>query len=255
MKRNILVFVILIILFGHSSCSKDESNSADNSGDVTLVKTIVYSDYPFMQQYTYDGTKLKKLKTDTSGHTGYGNGYYLTFTYTGDLITKIESYDSNDALNAYVDIKYSNGRILEAKTYAAKLLKAKYEYTFNSDGSVDENVTSYFDSSKGNVFDSTRLFFDSTGNLIKTTNTDNSSTVYTYDEKNNPLKNITGLREALCLRDLEYAQNNVITMVDYNGTIQSFKTLRNYQYNAEGFPLSCVISANGKSSSTINYYY
>ena len=255
MKRNILVFVILIILFGHSSCSKDESNSADNSGDVTLVKTIVYSDYPFMQEYTYDGAKLKKLRIDKSGHSGYGDSYYYTFYYTGDLITKIESYDLNNVLGDYTDLKYSNKRLVETRSYIGKFLHVKYEYTYNSDGSVGKNVTNYqSDGTVDHVF-SSKAYFDSTGNIIKEVTGTNASTIYMYEEKSNPLKNIVGFKEALILEEFEFSTNNVVTTIDYNGTVQTYKETRSYEYNTEGFPVSCAISINGKSNSTRSYYY
>lgn len=255
MKNNILAFIILIILFGLSSCSKDESSSADKGGDVTLVKTIVYSDYPFMQEYTYDGAKLKKLKIDKSGHSGYGDSYYLTFYYTGDLITKIESYDVNNVLGDYTDLKYSNKQLVETRSYVGKFLHVKYEYMYNSDGSVGKNVTNYqSDGTVDHIF-SSRFYFDSTGNIIKEVTGSNASTVYTYDEKNNPLKNIIGFKEALILEEFEYSPNNVVTTISYDGTVQSYKQIHSYEYNDKGFPVSCAISINGKPKSTRNYYY
>lgn len=189
--------------------------------------------------FTYNGNKLESTMT--------GGQWKSVYTYTGDLITKIEHYEFTN-LYYTTEYTYKNNK-LETRRITRKSTQETYTtyYIHNSDGSVSYSNTN----SEGKY-----IFKD--GNLIN-----NGKEKFEYDTKNNPFKNITGI-DVITLDDdnelnFNVSKNNIIksTSVDSNNSSYSFNILK---FNNDGFPIEDLGYWNdgitsSKSGSCYKYYY
>jgi hypothetical protein len=90
MKKILLLLSFSVVLL--SSCSSDDSSPSESQP--LLLKTMTEGDVLFGQtvtHFTYNGNKLVEIFKD--GDDDYADVY----TYTGDLITKIEKFAVYDA--------------------------------------------------------------------------------------------------------------------------------------------------------------
>ena len=251
MKKLIYLLSITFLLL--QSCSPSDNNESNtDSSNVVLVKKIVNSDGE--SNLSYDGTKLKKI-TLTGGE-------YVNITYSGDLITKMEWFSSNNVSEQRIDYLYSSNKLIQEKTFSTNnKLEVISTITYNSDGSITVLKSFY---NGGTISISTTIYkryFDSVGNLIKQEQYSNNilaaTTYYTYDTKNSPYKNITGWRDlAPFLGASSSSINNLISEKDStNGTSQiTTKTINTYIYNSQDFPISKTSTTYGQTS-TETYYY
>lgn len=250
MKKLIYLFSITFLLL--QSCSpSDNSESNTDSTDVVLIKKIVNSDGE--SNLSYDGTKLKKI-TLTGGE-------YVNITYSGDLITKMEWFSSNNVSQQRNEYLYSSNKLTQAKTFSMNnKLEEISDISYNSDGSITELQSRYNGGSLPGATTTYKKYFDSVGNLIKQEQYGNNilstTTFYTYDTKNTPYKNITGwsnLTPSLGANSLP--TNNLISVKLSVGTSQvTNETINVYKYNTQDYPISKTSTSYGQTS-TETYYY
>ena len=235
MKKLILIILASSFLL---SCSSDSSNDdSNNPENGLLVKTI-----------TYNGV------TTTLNYSGNKATYFLgsdgstsTFTYNGDLIIKDEKTGGSGS-NYIRTMNYSNNLLTsstESRNSTSYSSSYNSTYTYNSDGSITE-IRTGTNTYNGNTtnFNSKDIRFYSQGNCVKIENytffdgvyTLNETIIYTYDNKNSPFKNITGLYTAY------YPTgniNNCISQINKNASGEITYTAQTaYQYNAQNFPIS-----------------
>ncbi|MFN3753985.1 hypothetical protein [Flavobacterium sp.] len=94
--KKIFCFISFSLLF-LTSCSSD-SDSETSSSDL-LLKQIVEGDVVFggsVSNFTYDGNKLVEIKRNIDSEV-----YSDIYTYTGDVITKIEKFQVYNAGTPY----------------------------------------------------------------------------------------------------------------------------------------------------------
>jgi len=239
--KNIQLSVIILVtlLF---SCSKDNVNDSSNpdSSSILVKKiTTTSSNNTNTDVYSYNGNKLTEVHKGNSSE-------YVKFTYQGDFITRMAFYVANNQSGDYTDYFYSNNLLSQSKAYSANVLQAKFDYLHNTDGTIEITEITY---SNGTTYtDKTKEYFDSSGNLIKKEELRYSpppTTIYGYDNKNNPLKNITGWN--ICFPS---NINNKIK-VNYSNIIETFS----YQYNSQGYPVSCNYTSQTSENKTITYFY
>jgi hypothetical protein len=228
-----LLSVTFLIL---QSCSKDDNS---NNSEAILLKKSESSDDSDPIYFIYNGTKLNYYSIgDQSGQI-----YRKQFTYSGDLITKTEWYENNQPTGEKNIYSYSNNKLSEVKIYSpGAILEYKENYIYNSD-IVDVNITGY----NGNINRNVKMFLDSNNNIIKTINS-NQIKIFEFDNKMNPLKNITGF-DKLKLSESGRNGNNNITK-ESNPIINY-----NLQYNSQNYPVSCEIIRTGQSPVIETYYY
>jgi hypothetical protein len=227
MKKLILTILASSFLL---SCSSDSSNDDSNnpSGNGLLLKTETdYFITPTTITYNYNGYKINTIEEP--------DGSSSSFTYNGDFIIKIEnlSEPSTITMNYLNDLLVSENQISASGNTFTNI-------TYNSDGSITENNND----SNGNPISRTIRFY-SQGNCIKqesysSTNglmTLTGTILSTFDNKNSPYKNITGLY--LWCKPLGMNVNNALSITSKNADgIVTSVTQFTYQYNSQNYPVS-----------------
>jgi hypothetical protein len=250
MKKLLCLFSASLLVL--ASCSSDDTNSSDSATSILPKKVVnVYGKETSTSQITYNGNKLVSVVND--------EGEKSIYTYTGDLVTKIEEMDSKGGLDDTTEYTYISGKLataLEKEVGASNYYKT--EYTHNSDGTVSyKEFTVDAKTGVANT-NSTPVIGKCTfkdGNLVKKVysygvGSENTST-YEYDTKNNPFKNVLGFN--LLLND-ESSVNNLVkrTQVDGSSTYISTNT---FKYDSNGFPTEVVGLEDGQSDGTTFYTY
>ena len=239
---NKIVCLVSVLLITLSSCT----NESVALVPVQLLKKVVevYADGSSNATLlTYDGNKIVDIdKVDK----------VLTFSYTGDLITKItESDKSNQHVNT-LQYDYTDGQLVKITSSDNYVLN----YIHNTDGSVSyEKLTKDSNNNEVKIYHGI-LYFQS-GNLIKdekilddagvgilSKNTLNVS----YDSKNNALYNILGFNKLLDYWT-SISSNNVVSIsitasvknsVTDQATSSIKMNLSKYQYDSNDYPTEIV---------------
>jgi hypothetical protein len=238
MKKIILMFGSLLLF----SCSNNESVNDGSTTGVILVKKIVYSDGE-ENTFNYNDTKLTKVNM---------KGGYTNITYSGDLIIKTEGFEANNTLQV-VEFNYSLNKLSQIKTYSSpNKLETIQNYSYNSDGTITIAESYYNSLNVLTNINRTKNYYDTAGNKIKTEVLENNNVVrtlnYTYDTKNSPFKNITGIH-VLFLNN--YSEGSVINNLT-NGPNSS----KSYQYNSQNYPVSeKEVQIVGGGTITATYFY
>lgn len=238
MKKPWIIMIVIFALF--LGCKKEDDKTDTNSS--ILVKREVTS-LDGARNYTYIGNKLDKVSAD--------NGMYIKWTYTGDLITRADRYDKDGVLTGYSVGTYSNNKLIQQKNYENNILTSLENTVYNSDGSVSVILSDANGNSTNIAW--FKHYFDAAGNRIKIEqmfqNKISATNYYTYDNKNNPFKNIIGY---------DQIYNNVNNIV-MGKTVSSYSTselTRSYTYNSNDYPISCLkTSSSGETSTDSIYYY
>jgi hypothetical protein len=240
MKNFLCLFGALALAL--TSCSSDD----ESSENLILPKTITYK-YSAVEGdndkavVLYNGNKIVSASYSASDKEVY--------TYTGDLITKIEDFASEGNISSKNEFTYENGKlkidllieIAGDKTYTSKTL-----YNHNNDGTI-----SYVTYSDINTIDENKIsegvLTYSGGNLVKKTENYKAGSsyvkTYEYDTKNNPFKNILGYN-LLIDYDTTVNLNNVTKMTNIynngesNGSTNVF--IYTYGYNDKEYPVKQV---------------
>jgi hypothetical protein len=267
------VFILLLSITSLSSffisCSKDEitpqnPQNPQNPETFILPRKIVIdrgSGNAETSTITYNGNKIVQII----------DGEKSIYTYTGNLITKVEYYDGatldgettfdylNDKLVTETETDYS----VDPTTGVKKVSKTKTVYTHNTNGTILEE--SYkIDSTTGQETKNNRstIYTYANGNLVKTITTSTDISTYTdfngnlvtdtyvyktnetyeYDNKNGLTKNILGFDKIISFPS---SVNNIVKSTilrenSINGVTNppAPATIRIYlyKYNSNGYP-------------------
>jgi hypothetical protein len=257
MKKLFLLTAFLIF-----ACSSDDSsNNDDNSNNYKLVETYQYSYvnndpnsnnfgnlYEGTISYSYDGNKL--LNITISNNDGSG-----TVNYTYNENNKISGvyFAGGDVGEA----EYDNQGRLVTWTYTdvddypiGNPFISVANFVYNQDGSVVQT----WQGGQSNTY-----LFDQNGNITTIINPDawdgNTEKNYTYDNKNNPFKNISGNGFFINiwfqgLNLYPSINNNIVTAENENNIFF-------YTYDEDDYPIS-FNSPNGfnyKSNIQVNITY
>lgn len=246
MKKFLLLFCAMALAL--TSCSSD--NDSSPSSDLVLLKKTISTDSDgekITTIYKYDGNKIVSIIDDA----GEFNRY---FTYTGDLITKIEYKLPNGTIDQINTYEYdSNKRLITfVRVEPLDELGSKEVYTYNTDGSV--SITDY----RGDEKTQTELngegkIIFAGGEVAKITINYGPSRSYTYDDKNNPTKNVLGF-DKIAFDDSEASGvlHNIISEkdIDYDEELASYV----FTYNSDNYPSKSVENEEGETA-TIEYFY
>lgn len=236
---SILITTILII----SCSSSDESNQISSN---ILPKKEVWSDGTICD-YLYQGDKLVKVQCN--------DGSSTLFTYSGNLITKVEFINPN-SINNRDEFSYSNGVLTQIKEFNGNTLFKKHDIT-NIDANTKSRITTTYNNSSTAVTKYREYFSNSV--LIKQeklnpNNTINWTNTFTYDLQNFVYKNITGYSLIANWYDWGGPFNNIKKVV-FNQTNFSQSTNYLYLYNSDGYPIKCTISTSGSGNDVVEYTY
>lgn len=245
MKKFLLLFCAMTLAL--TSCSSDDSN--DDSSDSVLLKKIVLtgSGGKTTVNYTYDGNKLVSIIDNFKV-------INMHYTYTGDLITKIEFKFPDGSIEQTNTFSYgTDGKLVtfvKVESDGDELWGYKEVYTYNANGTV--SVKGYSGDEKTQTIASgTSVITFVNGDVSEITSTNSPNHKYTYDSKNNAAKNILGLDK--------------IAFVDGEGTDVFHNELSDtsdeeiwstysFTYNSDGYPEKSTSNEEGESF-TSEYFY
>jgi hypothetical protein len=194
MKKILCLFSAMSLVL--TSCSSSDDVNANTIVENIIVENIIlpktekYTSTIFPEDnstitYAYNGNKIVSLT--------YNDGNKTTFTYTGNLITKAEAFESG-VLKETTTLTYENNKLksyIEIPVATSSSSKRK-SYTYNADGTVSTVTVSINQTTLVETqVSSGALTLDTKGNITKSAS-NNFSTVIEYDTKNNPFKNISG---------------------------------------------------------------
>jgi len=237
------------------SCSSEDSPVIPPIGSSgTLVKKTIETlpdGEVITTDYTYNGHKLDKVT--------YSYGYYDKYTYTGNLITKIEYFDADDVLDTKELFTYNDDNKLISYTKFIYALTDSFreDYVYNVDGTI--SVSQYYgDLSAQDDLGSTGVIYFTEGEITKIertvfgmgmTHTD----LYTYDNKNNAYKNVVGA-ERITFQSFSADGNNHNTSHifydedDVNVTIS-------HTYNSNNYPVTETSVGSDGDTITTQFFY
>ncbi|TDW44260.1 hypothetical protein EV144_1099 [Flavobacterium sp. 270] len=249
MKKILCLFGALTLLL--TSCSSDDSSSSSDL--VLLKKTVITSPEGDKAtiNYKYDGNKIVSAIDDS----GFFN---LNYTYTGDLITKIDfklpngkseqvntfTYTADGKLSTFVRVEY------EVEDGNSVLRGYKEVYTYNTDGTISVKGYSGNDISQ-TIASGTGTVKFVNGEVSEITSTNSPTHKYTYDTKNNPAKNILGM-DKIAFADGEGNGIKFNILTDTAGS--SMWTNSTFTYNDQGYPTK-EVDKGTESLGTSEYFY
>ena len=248
----ILGFCTLVL----TSCSTSESTPSANENEVlvvSMVDTYANDGSTVTTNFTYNGKKM--VRTTSS------DGYYENYTYAGDLLTRVESFDtSNILLERYTYSYNSEGYVVSNVDLDFEFNDGFREtYVYNSDGTV--SVTGYdgtlasqtdvtntaivsFANGEVSSYENTSIFFGET-----------SSSTYVYDTQNNPFKNVIGFNKLKFVNfEAVRSGRNIITQSFDSPTINYvFSSV--FTYNGLNFPTLQTTMQEGIPDATVTTQY
>lgn len=214
-----------------------------------MVKKTVETLYNFggtittiTKKYIYLDKKLYKIVTDNSSE-NLDNGYEV-FTYSDDLIIKVEKFDLNNTLVDLQEFIYDEKNQLIERRNATGAITGYYFY-YNPE-TANFTCGTYIDSKgmfflNGNLIRRT-LIATCMGGLGSHTTYRDLEMSYTYDSKNNPYKNIIGFDKLLVIassESLSFNQSGVNNVITESRRITCDLTgfHNEYSYNQLNFPI------------------
>jgi hypothetical protein len=246
-------FLLCFLAFVAVSCSSDDSNGVLQN-DAVLIKKIVYSNPgvtdPNEVNYTYNGTKLLTAQID--------NTVTVKYIYSGDLLTRINTFNNSDDLIQSSAFIYENGRLISATHIIPEADQGyRSEYSYNADGTISVNNFMGDGFSQNFVQNPGKFFLGDNEEISKYEEynlgvSGTRTTTYLYDNKNNPYKNVMGFDKLL---DQGGKYHNITMKVNTNSNniataSQSFE----YIYNEDDFPESAVRTrADGETIILFHY--
>jgi len=247
------IFFLFAVLFLSYSCSSDDNGSkaSNTEGSVLVRGTLTFNNGTvFTSRYTYEGRRLVKITADDR---------FTDYTYSGERITKAETYDNNNVLLAKVLFEYyPTGKIKRSLTTLSSGNIISYVYVNNPDGSVA--VTRYIGSEIEENIDNIGYLYFENGEMVKKVMTKvGQPTVtynFTYDDKNNPRRFNPGYYEISYYLDFStYAVGNQHNLLSVNKENDYSYTLQ-YEYNSENYPIKTTrIDINGNAFDGVNEYF
>ena len=245
MKKILCLFGALSLLL--TSCSSDDNESNDNTDAVLLKKTIITDSEgdAVTSIYTYDGNKIVSIVDDS----GDVNEYY---TYTGNLITKLEYRfpdGSIDQVNTYT--YNAEGKLVTFVRTQTNYVH-KEVFTYNADGTV--TAESYSGDSESELMEgtvNTIKFVNGEVSEIISPDASNEEHVYTYDTKNNPMKNVIGMDK---IAFIDGEGNGVKFNILTDTTEDELWTNSTFTYNDNGYPTKEVDTGTDSLGNTEFFY-
>ena len=251
-----LILTLFIASLALTSCTPDDPATppAVMGG---VVPTKIVSSYSGGQvstsTFTYSGNKI--LEENIMPATDVSR---IKYTYTGDLITKIQYYagPAYDAFGGDI-LTYENGKVktttdIPVAGYNGDLSKETFVY--NTDGTVTSTSSSINQTTGVESANGRQMRYTYSAGLITKTESISGGVVgqitnYTNDSGKNPaFKNVTGF-------DQTFAEGNLRLSATYVGNPGANQTF-SYTYNANNYPTQVVEpNAYGNETKTQVFTY
>ncbi|WP_300565991.1 hypothetical protein [Flavobacterium sp.] len=272
MKKNILLLFAIVLAF--NSCAPGEDTPTpeptDPSEAVLLKKTITTKGSVVTTDiYSYNGKKIDKIVSSNGT-----NNNETKFTYTADLITKIEVF-SNDILKSKKELTYQSDILKEIITYEyTDTETTKKRTTYVKNGSEETYFYNIYRVNMSNneetiITDGVLEYF--ADELQNHVNTDypiiagrynDTYAQYEYDVKKNPTINIIGnskLLNNVLMGDGHNMSKKTFTYDVYENGAWAAKTVvyrRTHTYDSLRFPIERkVLTKDGALDYTVQFFY
>lgn len=253
MRKLFISFLGIIMLFGCSSNNPIDTPTVPTTfvfpKSVDIKRNVIVETY----NIAYFGNKIDKIVSGS---------YKQVFTYTGNLITKIDGFDGSNKQYSEEFI-YQSNKLKESIyiEYTNNVISSKYKSTYdyittnavdvkNYEVNIATGIETYYNTEK-------RTFFN--GNITKLEGGwENSVRSYEYDTNASPFKNVLGFDmlvvSNLILVDYNYINvcaNNVIKEVS-TGINNNYTLLTTNFYSTNGNLIEAVKSSVN-SNAKFNY--
>ena len=245
--KNLLYILLISGLFISCSSSNDDEPTPEDTTPILVTKESQTTETGNIYYYNikYDGDKIVESVED--------NTFKNVYTYNGDNIVKIVTSDGNIE-KEISEFAYSNDRLVSEKVTDKRLGTLVYtiNYTYENDNKVKYKkfYGSTYNPTTGqhsNLLFSNAEAQISNGNVVKVTETfDSPNENYTeieettYDNKNNPYKNIRGMLKIQLSGGRDWVAKNNITKVSqtHTGSLTYFDNeSMTYIYNNSDYPI------------------
>ena len=233
MKKLFLLYALLIFACSGGDDGSDNNDNDHNNNDLPLPSIIKESftdsdeNNTYRINYVENTNRLSDFKDDTTDEV-------LVFFIYNELnqINQVNLVNSDN--NSIIYYSYdSMDRLTSIRQEDNQELEAKTTIEYNNDGTA--NLIFNDDLSPSEI-----ISFDSNGNIVEVYSIlESRSTLYTYDNKNHPFKNIQGYNIARFGMGLPYGMMN--NAVSSNDGIE--ETFVYNVYNDQDYPT--IISQDG----------
>lgn len=251
MKRIIFAITAMFLL---AACSSDDSETTPVTPlyNGVLLKKMVQTfegGTPHVVNYTYSGNKIISAAGE--------DGYTFVYFYTGDQITMIQTINNfNQVIRTGTFAYHPSGYVSVYRSVDPQNhWGAKIVYVRNADGTMD--ATEYTgDENSQTEISGTRKYFPGANGDTELQEVyfpgGTKKYEYTYDEKNDPFKNVLGFKAI----DPEGHRYNVTQMTarGFDGSVENTE-ITDYDYDAQDFPTHSVKTSDHMSTLTTQYYY
>jgi hypothetical protein len=254
MKKLLCLFAFSAVLL--TSCSSSTSSSTPlTESDVLVTKTIEHfanDNTTITTNYIYDGKKL--IGSNDS------DGYYEEYTYVGDLITSVKSYDDTDALVTEETFAYNSSNLLITYVLKDFITDHGRKEQFVHNGSIISYTVTTGTAQVQDFLSETGTIYYSNGevthidtNVVSIGNTYTRS--YTYDSKNNPFKNITGYDKLNFINEEAIGVTRNVLTDHFLSATEDVTDTSTYTYNSLNFPLTGSDIEGTDATTQINTQY
>lgn len=258
MKKLALAFSALVLVFTSCSSSDDSEPIVPVTPSGILIKKMVLTSnnedsesyWNSTINFTYNGNKLVQAIDE--------DNYKLVYTYTGDLITKIEYFDGSTLDGQDLFTYNTDGKLIEYRDLSVfEDFEHKFTYNYNSNGTV--SVQEY----QGTIGNTSPVFSPDIYTFTNGELTSTNSGSITYDSKNNPFKNVTGYQEIMTFEfsddyAIAFGRNQNIVSAPA-GTSTTDGTFSTYTYNADNYPATssttAIYSTGFNGTVNVQYFY
>lgn len=241
MKKAIQILFVSVLVLAATSCSND-----DNTNDEKFLKRVIEVNVDGSSSttnLTYVGNQIVSIISETKSE---------TFTYTGDLITRITSLNIPTEQLTTFDYIYNNDKLTKV------ICSENYELNFvhNANGTItyekttldtNNNVTLVYHGTLSfngnNAFEDKRVLDDTPSNILS-----KEEVSFVYDAKKNPLNNILGYSKLLD-RFTTISANNAVSITKINSTnfLDTDQAIsaavlkpKDYQYDNDNYPIEII---------------
>jgi hypothetical protein len=249
MKRLVYIFSVVVLTL--ASCSSNDDNTSSPVLPTQVIETINYGGNIETStiNFIYNGSKIVRAELGSD---------VADYTYTDNLITKLEYKRNNEVITRHEYIYDNNERLINIKSFEFDDISGDFgsnaDYVYNSNGSVSFTVYS------GNLPDliqssSGTITLNAEGLVASVVSSTGYSYAYTYDTKNNPFKNIMGGNKLLFFNDEATNNSNrnyLSEVVSYGNSINT--ATYNHTYNSNDFPSQTVKTSEFETVTT-QYIY
>ncbi len=254
--KNATLFLVLILTFSvFVSCSKD-NNSENQLVIKKVTEEVFYSNSSdvSIQTFIYENNKfIKSIGSD---------GKYVCFVYDGDKITKTNRFSANNEFLKSTNLTYDGANLVKVESDNGE----SRSVFFYQNGKLSRQEAGYIINSEYAPSAKLEYSFDGNNNLVQVLNTSyyqnvtTSKSVYTYDDKNNPTKNMNKyLRLIFSTEGINgLSENNRVSQDSYfpisNTTPDKYKY--EYIFNNDNYPTTIKrLTQSGRliSNTTIEY--